>query len=95
MISARFAQLVRIGVRRADRILMQIGRLVGGGVAGLGLVGAGSLGLAGEDNTTRDETGAVVDGGEVGAFRVRLGDCLQDATDGDFDHREVLCLISN
>lgn len=64
---------------------MQIGRLVGGGVAGLGLVGASYLGLAGEDNTTRNESGAVVAGGEVGAFRIRLGDCLMAAPDGDFE----------
>ncbi len=61
---------------------MQIGRVVGGGLAGLGLVGAGYAGLAGQDDTTRDESGAVVEGGELGAFRIRLGDCFGE-TSGD------------
>lgn len=66
-------------------------RLVAGaGAAGLGLVGVGYAGLAGEDNTTRDESGAVVDGGEVGAFRIRLGDCLLAAPDGDFESIEAV-----
>ena len=47
-------------------------------VAGLGLVGLGYSGLAGEDNSTRDESGQIVDAGEVGAFRIRIGDCFQD-----------------
>jgi hypothetical protein len=56
-------------------------RLVGGviaaGAAGLGLVGAGVVkGIAGEDHSTRDDSGAIVEGGEVGAFRIRVGDCL-------------------
>ena len=56
-------------------------RLVGGviaaGAAGLGLVGAGVVtGIAGEDHSTRDDSGAVVESGEVGAFRIRVGDCL-------------------
>jgi Septum formation len=58
-------------------------RVVGGGLAGLGLVGAGYLGTAGQDETVRDEAGQVVEGGELGAFRIRLGDCIDvgDATD--------------
>jgi hypothetical protein len=51
-------------------------RMVGGGLAGLGLVGAGYLGTAGQDDTVRDESGRVVEGGELGAFRIRLGDCI-------------------
>lgn len=55
-------------------------RLVGGviaGAAGLGVVGAGVVtGIAGEDHSTRDDSGAVVESGEVGAFRIRVGDCL-------------------
>ena len=49
-----------------------------GSVAGLGLVGAGvaGLGVAGEDGSTRDAAGQVVQSGEVGAFRIRLGDCF-------------------
>jgi hypothetical protein len=51
-------------------------RVVGGGLAGLGLVGAGYLGTAGQDQTVRDEAGRVVEAGELGAFRIRLGDCI-------------------
>lgn len=47
-------------------------------VAGLGLVGAGvaGLGIAGDDSSTRNSSGQIVEAGEVGAFRIRLGDCL-------------------
>jgi hypothetical protein len=66
-------------------------RLVSGaiaaGAAGLGLVGVGVVkGVAGEDHSTRDEAGAIVEAGEVGAFRIRLGDCiLSIPPDGAFD----------
>jgi hypothetical protein len=56
--------------------------LVGGAVAGLGLVGLGYAGLGGQDASTRDDNGAIVEAGEVGAFRIRLGDCLNGATMG-------------
>lgn len=46
--------------------------------AGLGLVGLGYGGLSGEDNTTRNDAGEIVDAGGVGAFRIRVGDCFQD-----------------
>jgi len=47
-------------------------------VAGLGLVGAGvaGLGIAGDDNSTRNSSGQIIEAGEVGVFRIRLGDCL-------------------
>ena len=61
---------------------MAIGRVVAGVAAGLGLVGAGYAGLAGEDNTTRDNSGQVVEGGELGAFRIRVGDCFVDPLAG-------------
>lgn len=51
-------------------------------MAGLGLVGLGYTGLAGQDATTRDDNGAIVESGEVGAFRIQLGDCLNGATTG-------------
>jgi hypothetical protein len=57
---------------------MGIVRVVAGAAAGLGLVGVGYAGLAGEDNTTRDDAGQVVEGGELGAFRIRVGDCFLD-----------------
>jgi hypothetical protein len=55
-------------------------RIIGGAtVAGLGLVGLGYSELGGEDGTARDESGAIVEQGEVGAFRIRLGDCIGGA----------------
>ena len=57
--------------------------------AGLGLVGLGYGGLGGEDNSTRDEAGQVVDGGEVGAFRIRIGDCFQDPDSGSDEFESV------
>ena len=68
---------------------MGIGRIVAGGaVAGLGLVGVGYTGLAGQDDTTRSDTGAIVEGGELGAFRIRVGDCLAASADGEFESIE-------
>lgn len=67
---------------------MGIGRVVGGAVAGLGLVGLGYTGLGGQDDTTRSESGAIVEAGEVGAFRIRLGDCLNGATTGLIESME-------
>lgn len=55
---------------------MGIVRWVASGAAGLGLVGAGYTGLAGQDETVRDQAGQVVEGGELGALRVRVGDCI-------------------
>ncbi len=39
-------------------------------------MGLGVSGLAGEDNTGRNDDGAIVEEGELGAFRIRLGDCV-------------------
>lgn len=63
---------------------MGIVRWAASGAAGLGLVGAGyaGLGLAGEDNTVRDEAGQVVEAGELGAFRVRVFDCINGSMEG-------------
>jgi hypothetical protein len=63
---------------------MAVGKIIGG-VAGLGLVGASYLGVAGQDDTVRDEAGNVLEAGEVGAFRIQLGDCLADDIEGDFE----------
>jgi hypothetical protein len=68
---------------------MGMARLIGGGLAGLGLVGAGYAGLAGKDDTTRDESGQVVEGGQLGAFRIRIGDCLGGALEGTFEAVEA------
>ncbi|MCP5026934.1 MAG: hypothetical protein GY929_11690 [Actinomycetia bacterium] len=56
-----------------------VGRVVGG-VVGVGLVAAG--GVAFQDDAVRDETGVIQEAGEVGAFRIQVGDCLQDPGDG-------------
>ena len=69
---------------------MALGRLIGAGVAGLGLVGAGLTGLAFDDNSVRDETGEITEGGEVGAFRVRLGDCMVDPGEGMIESVEAV-----
>ena len=72
---------------------MAIGRLIGAvaGAAGIGAVGIGYAGIAGQDDTTRDEeTGEVVEGGEIGAFRIRVGDCLADVTVGEFESAEAV-----
>jgi putative regulator of septum formation len=55
------------------------------GVAGLGLVGVGYAGVAGQDETARDNAGAVVEGGQVGALRIRTGDCFGDVPGATFE----------
>ncbi len=54
-------------------------------MAGLGLVGVGYSGLAGQDETTRSDSGAIVEEGELGAFRIRIGDCLAASPNGEFE----------
>ena len=61
---------------------MGIARVAAGTVAGLGLVGLGYVGLGGQDDTTRDDGGAIVESGDLGAFRIRVGDCINGATVG-------------
>ncbi len=46
------------------------------------LVGGCSVTTA-DDQSTRDSAGDVVEGGEVGAFRLQVGDCLAEAAVGD------------
>jgi hypothetical protein len=66
---------------------MAVGKIIAGvaGVAGMGLVGVGYSGLAGQDDTTRDTAGEVVEGGQLGAFRIRVGDCLGDLQGSTFE----------
>ena len=49
-------------------------RLAAGGVAAA--VGLGVWGVAGEDHTTRTDSGAIVESGDLGAFATQLGDCF-------------------
>ena len=51
-------------------------------MAGLGLVGLGYAGIGGQDATTRSEDGAITAEGELGAFRIRLGDCVEGVFSG-------------
>ena len=48
-----------------------IGGLVGGGVA----IFAGANAM--DDNTTRDESGEIVEGGGLGVYAINVGDCIQ------------------
>jgi hypothetical protein len=66
---------------------MAVGKIIAGiaGAAGLGLVGVGYSGLAGQDETTRDTAGAVVEGGQLGALRIRVGDCLGELEGSTFE----------
>ena len=50
-------------------------KVVGGIVAAGGIAIFGGT-LATEDDTTRDESGAITGGGGLGAFVVRVGDCV-------------------
>jgi len=54
-------------------------RLVAGGV-GLGI--AAWAGIAGVDNTTRDDAGQITVQGELGAFVTQVGDCINDVPQG-------------
>ena len=50
--------------------------------AGAAAVGIGVAAVAGtgafDDNTTRDESGAIVEAGGLGAFAMQVGDCFDD-----------------
>lgn len=50
-------------------------------IAALGVAGCSTT-VAG-DESTRDESGEVVGGGDVGAFRLQVGDCLAEEAIGD------------
>ncbi len=53
--------------------------------AAAGAVGIGVAAFAGtgafDDNTTRDEAGAIVEAGGLGAFQMQVGDCFNDPED--------------
>lgn len=58
-----------------------LGRLAGAGVAAVGIATFAGVGAMG-DETTRDESGAIVDGGGVGAFVLQEGDCFLEPDAG-------------
>ena len=50
------------------------------GVVGVGIVSAGAFAL---DTTTRDESGVIVEAGDLGVFDFQVGDCLTDLPGGN------------
>ena len=54
------------------------------------LGGVGCATTVSEDESTRDETGDVVEGGDVGALRLQVGDCLAEAAIGDVESVPVV-----
>ena len=44
------------------------------------LVGLGAVGYNAMTSVDRDDSGAIIDGGNVGAFDLRVGDCFDDTT---------------
>jgi hypothetical protein len=56
------------------------------GVSGTGLAASVAFSLGGFDNTTRDETGQIVESGEISVFNLQPGDCLADL---NFSNEEV------
>ena len=49
--------------------------------ASVAIVGALLLASCSSDTTTRDESGEIIEGGEVGVFAVQEGDCINFPTD--------------
>ena len=75
-----------------------LGNLVRGGVAaaaiGAGVIGFGQV-SSGEDETVRDDDGAIVEAGGLGAFRMQEGDCFRYPTAiGDVGDGEAYELAS-
>jgi hypothetical protein len=57
-------------------------------IAALGVAGCGTT--VSDDDSTRDESGDVVEGGDVGAFRLQVGDCLAEEAVGDVESVPVV-----
>ena len=67
-------------------------RLIAGAVvAGVAIfAGVGAY----QDDTVRDETGAIVEGGGLGAFVIRTGDCLNLPEESLVQSVEALSLLA-
>ncbi len=67
----------------ADAAVVKNRRLVAlGFVLGAGLAGVGCTPSSAQDGTVRDKAGSVVSDGEIGAFRIQVGDCLRGVDAG-------------
>ena len=49
------------------------------------LVAAGCGNGSGDDETTRDSAGQIVEGGDLGAFTIKVGDCLGGGVTGEIE----------
>lgn len=52
-------------------------------VAVAALIAACGSSTATDDESTRSDDGEVIESGEVGAFRLRIGDCIAESTEAD------------
>lgn len=52
------------------------------------LVAAGCGNSSSDDETTRDTSGAIVEGGDLGAFTIKVGDCLGGGVTGEIESVE-------
>lgn len=59
-------------------------------VAAGALLGSACSQLDESDETTRDENGAIVEGGEISAFALKVGDCFTDLPIGEVESLEAV-----
>ncbi len=59
-------------------------------VLGLGVLTVLGAGCGSGDQTTRDETGSIVEGGDVSVFRLQVGDCVGGGTVGELTEMEAV-----
>ncbi|MEM7276032.1 MAG: septum formation family protein [Actinomycetota bacterium] len=74
------AEITRTTIRRPARHARPVRFGAALAVAGLALAACG--GASQTDETVRDESGAIVEEGEVGAFKVQVGDCISGVEEG-------------
>jgi hypothetical protein len=67
----------------ADAAVVKNQRLIALGFSlGAGLAAVGCTPSSAQDATVRDDTGSVITEGEIGAFRIQVGDCLRGIDTG-------------
>ncbi len=59
---------------------MGIASRVVGGLVGVGIIAGGAVAV--QDDAVRDDSGVIQEAGDVGAFRILVGDCVQDPGTG-------------